>query len=179
MKFSKIYLTKFLIFYVLLNILSYGLFDYYTEKYKKIDIIFYYPEIIDSARFAEFMENNFKGEFGNMAEIARSCYKLTLTKSNTKNSIIDFNDTKKTEVNFINYLYEKTKLIDPAERIIYEDESVDMNFYDFSRELCRINVNNPFKSRDRALFFVFFFNIIHAIFLINGYELIRSKNKNH
>lgn len=166
--FNKNLVIKFLSVYVVICCLSYAFFLYYTEINKKVDITIHLPNLIPNTTAGDFLENLFKENVMEIKNTFQDCYNMTLLSS-PLNNIVDYTSSKNTEFNILSKIKENLKR--------YEIANLDVEALNFGTQKCRLLVNNPIEYRNRALFFILLFNLIHAALILSFFDLLRFKDK--
>lgn len=157
-----------LIIYIALNVISYFLFSYYTDKYRKVEVQFYF-EHLGNAEMGKLFEENFKNHLGNLQAPSHRCFKVSLVTNTIGPQEIDLNNLEGVETHF------KSKVRSALEK--YNIPGLNVAEEDFSDPFCEFKIDSPFNYRFRALYFVFLFNLIHAVILYEGIRLVRHKDE--
>lgn len=170
MSIGRRILVKFAVVYLVITCLSYGLFLYYTEVNKRVDVTLNLPNIIKGIQSVDFLENLFKDNIVHIKNRFQDCYNIVL-QTNSNNHLVDYGSAWQTQINFLARLREGLRQ--------YNIPGVDVELMSFAAPKCNFSVNNPLEYRNRALIFIFIFNLIHAALILSFFELLRSKNKSN
>lgn len=134
-----------------LNSISYGLFKFYNNVYKKVDVNFYFP-YLESLQSGPFLEDVFKDNLGQITQNSKNCIQMSLIQNNNQN--LNFSDFAQIS----GYIHHKIQTA-----LKEEKQQQDFKLED---KRCAFTITNPYTNRSSYLFLIGIFNLLCSYVLI-------------